>query len=88
MNALVWIAIAALVIAGLASVGARCLRRASRAKLEELCCREGASPHADEIALVRERIVSGVESLVVLASTFAVATGIGAALTSGAWSSE
>jgi CBS domain containing-hemolysin-like protein len=88
VNALVWIAIAALVIAGLASVGARCLRRVSRAKLEELCRREGASPHGDEIALVRERIVSGVESLVVLASTVAVATGISAALTSGGFSSD
>jgi CBS domain containing-hemolysin-like protein len=88
VNALVWIAIAALVIAGLASVGARCLRRFSRAKLEELCGRKNGAPRADEITAIRERTVSGADSLVVVAVAVAVAGGIVAVSASGALSSD
>jgi CBS domain containing-hemolysin-like protein len=88
VNALVWIAIAALFIAGLTSVGARCLRRFSRAKLEELCGRKNGAPQADEIIAIRERTVSGVDSLVVVAVAVAVAAGIVAVSASGALSSD
>ena len=83
MNAPFWISLAGLLVAGFASVGARCLRRFSRSKLEELSRHENAAPLATQITLVRERTIVGADSLQVLAAAITVGAGIDWLATSG-----
>jgi CBS domain containing-hemolysin-like protein len=88
VNGLFWIALAGLLLAGFASIGARCLRRFSRSKLEELSHHENAAPLATQITQVRERTIVGADSLLVLATAIAVAAGIGCVATSGVFAGE
>ncbi|HEV3415411.1 MAG TPA: hemolysin family protein [Pirellulales bacterium] len=88
MNRLFWIAILSLMTAGFASVGARSLRRFSRAKLEELCREERTVPLYSQIVQLRERTIAAADSLLALATAIASAAGIGWASASDAFSSD
>ncbi len=71
-----WIAIFSLWLAGIASVGARSLRRFSRSGLDELCRQEKTKPLYSQIVQLREAGIAGADSLVVLATALAVASAI------------
>ncbi|HEV2969759.1 MAG TPA: hemolysin family protein [Pirellulales bacterium] len=88
MNLLFWIAILSLFSAGFASIGARSLRRFSRAKLEELCREERTVPLYSQIVQLRERTIAGADSLLALAAAVATAAGLGWAITSETFASN
>jgi CBS domain containing-hemolysin-like protein len=88
VNLPIWISIFSLAAAGFASVGARSLRRFSRAKLEELCREERTVPLYSQIVQRRERTIAAADSLLALATAIAVAAGIDWASASEAFSSD
>jgi len=88
VNAPFWIALAGLVLAGFASVGARSLRRVSRGKLEELGRGENVEQLWTQLTQLRERTIVGVDSLQVLAAAVTIAAGIDWLATSGIFASD
>ena len=68
--------LAFLAIASYASVGVRCLRRFSRARLDELCRQEQTRPIFSQIIALRDRATLGAESLQVLATFAAIVSGV------------
>jgi len=65
-----------LAIAAYAAVGVRCLRRFSRARLDELCRQEQTRPLFSQIVEQRDRATLGAESLQALAVLAAITSGI------------
>jgi CBS domain containing-hemolysin-like protein len=68
-------AVVFLAIAAYAAIGARCLRRFSRARLDELCRQEHTRPLFSQIIQLRDRATLGAESLQVLAMFAAIVAG-------------
>lgn len=64
-----------LAAASYAAVGVRCLRRFSRARLDELCRQEQTRPLFSQIVELRERAALGAESLQALATVAAIVCG-------------
>src|SRR4051812_2950584 len=73
---MIWIALASLVAAGYASLGARSLRRFSRAKLDELAKHEPTAALHEHIVQLRERTIAAADSFQALATAVAVATSV------------
>ncbi|HEX3997646.1 MAG TPA: hemolysin family protein [Pirellulales bacterium] len=65
-----------LAIASYAAVGVRCLRRFSRARLDELCRQEHTRPLFSQIVEQRDRATLGAESLQVLATLAVIVSGV------------
>jgi CBS domain containing-hemolysin-like protein len=68
--------LACLAIASYAAVGVRCLRRFTRARLDELCRQEHTRPLFSQIVALRDRATLGAESLQVLATFAAIVSGV------------
>ncbi len=69
-------ALVLLVVASYAAIGVRCLRRFSRARLDELCRQEHTRPLFSQIIELRDRATLGAESLQVLATLAAIICGV------------
>ena len=79
MNVMFWLALAGLIAACFASIGARSLRRFSRSKLDELGRHDPTTPLYSQMTQLRERAIAGADSLQVLAAAVAVGAGIAGA---------